>query len=206
VSLSRASIRPLLASTVLLAMSGFAPAADLEGRYALKGLGAASCEQFLIAEAERSEAYQGFVGWLDGFTTAINAVAGNTFDAAGWRSSELVAQIIKRNCAERPQLAFGVIAERVHRRLLPLGLRSASELVAVDNGQERFLLYRATIESLQRRLRQSGFAEVEVTANYDDATRAALSRFQERSALPVSGLPDQVTLWRLFSDEPGASP
>jgi len=199
-------VRGLRIGLLLLAVAGlggFNPAAagDSAGRFALKGVGIATCAQFITAESQRAEAYHAFLAWLDGYASAINAVRDDTFDIAAWRSSALIAQIIKRNCSERPQIKFGVIAQRVYRQLGDQALAQASDMVPVGAGDDRFLIYQATIEAVQRRLRQAGFGQVEVTGVHDSATQAALSEFQARAGLRVSSLPDQVTLWRLFSTE-----
>lgn len=190
-----------LIGIMLLSGSHLVGAADTEGRFALKGMGVASCEQFVLAESARTEEYAGFLHWLDGYGSALNAVSTNTFDVASWRSSGLVAQIIKRNCEGRPGVKFGVIAQRVYRRLADRALTRASGFVPVGEGEERFLVYRATIEAVQRRLTDMGFGKVEVSGRYDGATRDAVSAFQQQAGLPVSALPDQVTLWKLFGDE-----
>ncbi len=53
------------------------------------------------------------------------------------------------------------------------------------------------VVEIQRALIQAGYLNQEPTGKWDDATRAAMRRFQEEHALPPTGMPEAKSLMKL---------
>ena len=171
---------------------------DGDGRFALKGVGVATCVQFVRDAPPNSPAYRSFLNWIDGYTTAVNALSPGLFDSAAWESADVIARIVQATCTTRPEAKFGVVAGRVLARVARDGLTTYSDLVAVEANGRPILLYRATLRRMHQRLAEQGLYDGPPDARFAVASKAALKAFQSREGLPTTGLPDQVTLWKLF--------
>lgn len=190
-----------LCGAAVLCMSLFsapASARDDEGRFAIKGVGVASCGQFVREAPRNSRAYEAFLNWIDGYTTATNAFAPQTFDVASWESADLIGEVIRTNCERQLDEQFAIVAARVIAQIAETRVTSASDLVPVKSDGESILIYKSTLMKVQERLTEQGLYAGYVDGNYREGTRNALTAFQELEGLPPSGIPDQVTLWKLF--------
>ncbi|MEQ8233390.1 MAG: peptidoglycan-binding domain-containing protein [Gammaproteobacteria bacterium] len=188
---------PLLAM-LTIAVSITAHAADGDGRFMVKGGGRASCAEFLAAHEARDDALVSLAGWVDGYLTHVNEATPETFDAAPWQSTELLLGVLTGWCRERPEERFHTAVFQLTRSLYPQRVQARSPLVEVRVGEQALVLYRATIEAMQARLRLRGLLSSAPSGVYDTATTEAIRSFQRAQDLPVTGLPDQVTLGHLL--------
>ena len=78
--------RALLSFLAATLMSLEAHAADSGGQFSVEGIGGSTCENFVTAKSESSNAYYAFLGWLDGYMTGINQYAPETYDITPWQS------------------------------------------------------------------------------------------------------------------------
>jgi len=63
------------------------------------------------------------------------------------------------------------------------------------------------LKRAQARLQEKGLYKGTPDGAFGDGTRKAFEAFQKQANIPVSGVPDQITLLRLFSpDGPPAKP
>jgi peptidoglycan hydrolase-like protein with peptidoglycan-binding domain len=88
-------------------------------------------------------------------------------------------------------------------RLLDAQRLSESSEVAVIDGKPPISLYREVIFRIQTQLKARGLYDGEMTSEFDDATQTALRAFQKAASIPVTGVPGQESLRRLFY--PGAN-
>lgn len=190
------------ALAVVVALLGRAPfaaeAADAEGRFAGLGSGLARCSAFVEAREARSQAYFLFGGWMNGYLTARNEADADTYTLVPWQSVDLLADSLVDYCRANPDMPFLRAVAAMTTALVPDRLTRHSERVVVSIGPIRQPFFRETLHRIERRLAAAGFAPAAPDGDFTAADEAALARFQEAEGLPVSGFPDQLTLFRLF--------
>lgn len=193
---------PLLA-TLALGWPTAAAAADAEGRFALKGGGAAPCSAFLRARQEPGVERHLFEGFVDGYITAANQLTPDTFDLVPWQSTALLIEFLGQYCERNPATSFGVAVSRLLAALAPERLRATSRVVGAEAGGSVTPIYEAVLRRAQEALRRRGHAIPPASDGvFDAATRAAVQRFQRDSRVEATGLLDQRTLFLLLSPPP----
>jgi hypothetical protein len=178
-------------------------AADSTNRFALRGAGLASCEQFLKAMQERQENVLVAGGWIEGYITAVNQQTPDTFDIAPWQSTQVLLGLVSRNCERNPKAGFFQIVDSMMNFLKETRLRSQSERVLVESGTNKFYLYRETMKDVQQKLIGLGFLSGGADGQYGPNTRTALEAFQKAQQIEPTGIPDQDTLFRLLTPKSG---
>jgi len=86
-------LKPIAAAMVVL-LPLTAHAADLQSRYAVKGAGRANCSLYVKAADEQSKLYPQFVGWLEGYFSAINQFTPDTYDIAPFVDLNVLVNLI----------------------------------------------------------------------------------------------------------------
>lgn len=191
--------RPLVALVLSGLLSPLAlQAADTEGNFAVKGAGLASCEQFVAERGEKSNLYWMFGGWLDGYLTAINQFAPDTYDIAPWESTDLLAALIENYCKQNPEQNFFSIANALAGRLMEDRLQTQSPPVEAKARGQSIRLYQETLRRAQQALKDRGHYTGTVDGLFGPQTQQAIEDFQRKQGLKVTGLPDQLTLLRLL--------
>lgn len=181
-----------------LALSPTSTAADRAGKFAAVGAGSVSCARFLQAREARSKEYFMLGGWIDGYLTARNQTDPDTFTLTPWQSTDLLAGLLAEYCRKNPDTPLLRAVMIMTEALRPGRLQAASERVTVTVGTERQGFYRDTVARIQGRLIQAGYLKGPASGNFDQATSAALKRFQQAQSITASGFPDQATLFRLL--------
>ncbi len=93
---------PVLATLMTLMTSSTVLAADIQGNYAIWGVGMTSCNQYIIArEAQDDVKYKQYVM---GYLTAYNSMAENTYRVSGFNDLNSILSWMDETC----------IANRVH--------------------------------------------------------------------------------------------
>ncbi len=175
-----------------------AMAADSAGQFAVRGVGRANCEQFLKALNEKSDVRLVFAGWIDGYLTGVNQYSPNTFDVAPWESTEVIGRLLKKNCERNPSQGFFALLNSVALVFKEERLSESSPRIAARNGDKAVAVYKATLEKVQQKLKERGHYSGAVDGAFGPATKTAIEAFQQAEGLKVTGLPDQLTLWRLL--------
>jgi len=183
---------------VLLPAAGTLHAADPDGNYAVKGAGIATCSAYNAAREGGGREYYMFAGWMEGFLTAGNLYEEETFDIAPWQNTEVLAAALDSWCKRNPQQKFHLAAAGLMREFFPARLRQQSTPVVVGGDEDGVVVYQAVLDRVTARLRELGYLGESLAAG--DATATALGRYQEAMEIPVSRLPDQLTLLYLFTD------
>lgn len=100
----RAPMARLPLAVALLVASASAPAIDVDGNYAVWGVGQASCHQFDKAYAAAElDAYKAY---LAGYLTAYNALVKDVFQVTGRNSATDNLAAIHAHCAGNPMDSF----------------------------------------------------------------------------------------------------
>lgn len=182
---------------------GVADAADEEGSFAMKGAGVETCASYLAARERNPGAHAMFLGWLEGYLTAVNELSPGVFDVAFWRDRGLLAALLEVNCRGEPERRFGVVVRSMTKELARNPLEKQSEMIEARIGERGVPIYRATLLQVEETLAARGIDAGEVDGRWDDATRRGLLEFQRGEAqLTPTGLPDQATLAKLLGVEP----
>ena len=190
--------RALLSFLAATLMSLEARAADSGGQFAVEGIGGSTCESFVTAKSESSDAYWMFLGWLDGYMTGINQYAPETYDITPWQSQNLLAALFEKFCATNPGANFFAVANKMIAELRNDRLRESSVLVVAKVGERSIGVYRETLRRAQVQLKEGGHYQGEVDGLFGPNTQRALESYQKRVGLTVTGLPDQATLLKLL--------
>jgi hypothetical protein len=201
--------RVLLLTSALVATAvapGYLKAADSSGHFALRGVALATCEQFLQALEERQENVLLAGGWLEGYMTAVNQLMPKTFDIAPWQNTDTVLALVKHNCERNREQRFFAVVTAMIEFLAQNRLQEQSDRLLAEADGQRVMIYGQIMRDVQKRLIDKGLLQGNADGQFGAKTKAALQEFQKKENIQVTGLPDQVTLWRLLSDQPAPPP
>ena len=191
--------RALLSFLAATLMSLEAQAADSGGQFSVEGIGGSTCESFVTAKSESSNAYYMFLGWLDGYMTGINQYAPETYDITPWQSQNLLAALFEKFCAKNPGANFFAVANKMIVELRDDRLRESSAPVIAKVGERSIGVYREILRRVQVLLKEGGHYKGGIDGLFGPNTRRALESYQKQVGSTVTGLPDQATLFKLLS-------
>lgn len=188
---------PWLAFALLLHAGG-AHAADRNDEFAVKGAGLLTCSMYVAERQRRSNIYYMVGGWIEGFISAHNKYAPDTYDVTSFEGLELLLAVIDNHCRANPQDRLYPVVNAIVAKLAEDRVRDRSDGVELADGERKAVLYRETIRRIQTLLQGLGLYKDAIDGSYSDATRAAMIAFQTDIGFEPTGFPDQATLWRLF--------
>lgn len=191
---------PLMLISILAVTT--AKAADENNQFSIRGAGLLTCKAFVEERAKQSPAYLMIGGWIDGYITGVNQYAPQTYDATPFETTEMLMLIIDRHCQQNPDDLLYPVANSILIRLQDQRLQTNSPFQIVRVGDYQTRLYQAVIRRIQANLSQLGHLDAPVSETWDEPTTRALAAYQSAKSLEATGFPDQITLWRLFSDNP----
>ena len=137
-------------------------------------------------------------GWIEGFISAHNKYAQDTYDVLSFESLELLMLVIQDHCQSHPQDRLYQVVDAIINQLNPERLKTESPRIEIKDGDHKTILYRETIRRMQAKLTELGLYKGPVDGKFTDATRSAIIAFQADLKFDKTGFPDQTTLWRLF--------
>lgn len=174
-------------------------AADAKGDFAIDGGGGRQCSAFTEAAKKRNTDYFLYAGWVEGYISATNQYAKDTYDITPWQTTELLLAALGQYCAKNPKQPFVVAVNSMLGVLRPDRLQSKSELIMIQTDKGAVALYKAMIETIQRKLADQKLYAGAKDGSFTPGLKDALRDFQVKSNLPASGFPDQLTLNKLLS-------
>jgi hypothetical protein len=176
-----------------------AHASSPDGQFAVKGGGLASCAAFVEARKARSDAYSRFIGWVEGYITAANRYEADTYDLAPFETAEIYGTILQGHCEKNPtDHVFGVV-QRLVVSLNKDRLRVPSDMLRVASKDKVHVVAAEVVKRAQTVLKKQNLYRGEISGAYDKATQDSIGNFQAGVGVPVTGMPDPLTLWLLFS-------
>jgi len=181
-----------------------ARAATADGQFARKGIWFKTCAEYVKARGDQSKLYYMFVGWVDGYITAINQYANDTFDVTFFETSELLAALLDSNCRRNPEAQFFVAVDALTRAIINNRLQEPSPVVEASAGGQTVKLYAEALRRAQEALAKRGYFSGSADGAFTPETRSAFEAFQKAENMTTTGLPDQLTLLRLFRQKPKA--
>lgn len=192
---------PAALAVVWIGTIGAADAADRSNKFAMKGAGLVTCENYLKARAEKLPSYPNFAGWTMGYITAINQRGFETFDVAPWQSIEILMTLLEAFCKRNLEQRFGLAVMALTNSLLKGRTSENSPVVTTGEADQKVSLYQAVLRKIQLALAERGHYQGATDGAWSDATRTAIEAFQNAENISATGLPDQRTLYQLFIDE-----
>jgi Putative peptidoglycan binding domain len=184
--------------TLFLLTAHGAQAADDGGRFAIKGAGLMTCKQYTAARTQKLPVVYSLLGWLDGYISAQNELSPDTFDVAAWESTDLFSRILDSHCGDHPDDQIFSVVRSIVTEIRARRLMKESPLIPARNGNDVVVLYAETLRRAQVELAKLALFDGEADGRFGDQTIRALKLFQSKNGIRATGLPDQVTLWRLF--------
>lgn len=187
-----------LAICGLILQTTTAKAADNNDKFAMKGAGFLPCQVFMKARENRSNTYYMIGGWVEGYVSAHNRYASDTYDIMSFESLELLLNVIQNHCEANPGHRLHAVVNSIVVSLQPDRLRRESTRVRIADGVRKGTLRRETIRRVQSKLSERGLYKGKVDGRFTDKTKSALIAFQSDLEFETTGFPDQTTLWKLF--------
>ena len=188
---------PAALAVVWIGTIGAADAADRSNKFAMKGAGLVTCENYLKARAEKLPSYPNFAGWTMGYITAINQRGFETFDVAPWQSIEILMTLLEAFCKRNLEQRFGLAVMALTNSLLKGRISENSPVVTTGEADLKVSLYQAVLRKIQLALAERGHYQGATDGACSDATRTAIEAFQNAENISATGLPDQRTLYQL---------
>lgn len=170
----------------------------------LKGGGARTCDSFLAVEddgGQGSVEYTYFMGWMQGYMTGINRFQPETFDLVPWQNTKILTLVLRGICETDPDMTFFRAVDVLAAVLASDRLQESSPIVTVDGNDTQVAIYEAILLRAQERLQARGYLDGEPDGKFGPATKSAFEDFQKDTGEEVTGLPDLISLYRLFSVE-----
>lgn len=174
-------------------------ARDINNKFAVKGAGSVSCNQYVEAVKRNSDRLIAFTGWVDGYLSFHNERSEETFDIAPWQSTKLLSKALYAHCKKKPELTFFNAVKYMIQALHDGRLKEASELVKLNIGDNSLYFYRSIMVDVQKALNDKLSLTLPVDGNFSEDMQRALLDYQKSRKITQSGIPDQDTLQRLFA-------
>lgn len=187
----------IFATSALVAGVGQSALADDEGRYAVKGAGAATCATFARELNEQSTEARLMLSWVAGYLSAYNRLSPETFDMVSWQSDGLMATSLQTYCAQNPEDPLHAVVEAMMIELKDSRVQTKSELIDIEVGNRKRTMYQSVLIRMQEQLKAEGHT-LDVTGAFDKETRSAISGYQSKIGYRATGYPDGATLTKLF--------
>ncbi|MCP3870211.1 MAG: peptidoglycan-binding protein [Gammaproteobacteria bacterium] len=181
-------------------MPGQVFSADVTGRFAIKGAGAAKCAAYVVAFETKSPKLASYGGWIDGFISVTNRNRPEVFDLAPWQSTEFLARALVGFCRENPTLNFYSAVESMANKLQESALATASPVLVARNGEKAVLVYQKVLGDMQDKLQGEGLLKNVERGKFDQGTIQALLQYQKKNNIRMTGVPDQITLIKLMGE------
>jgi hypothetical protein len=189
----------LLAPACLLGLPRHAGAADTKGNFALHGVGAQTCQQFMDEVKKNNPATNELLlSWLAGYMTAANRYVPKTYDVVPAMAPGAYVEMVNNVCAKSPNDRVEAAIAALFRGLSPARITSDSPLIVVQSGQNKIQIRRETFISVQNALMKRKLYRDRPRNEMSRSLETALKAFQKEQNLKETGLPDAATVIRLL--------
>ncbi len=195
--MNKAIVHLLIVASCLVLGRATVLAADINGKFAVHGIGRARCEILNSFVRDSRPELNQFGGWVSGYITAQNQTSKDTYDLAKFEDADTLFLYVQKFCSNNPSEIFLDAVRRVTDELkrsrvsVFLGFTDFGKPVSVS-------IYKQTFNDVALKLKTLGYL-AEVTKEYNpDEVTLALLEFQKRMNLQLTGLPDQATLVELL--------
>jgi hypothetical protein len=195
------TIQKIFCTMMLLSVVSPLWALDKNGKFAIKGVGNVSCEQFVqIIENNDPQKFL-FAGWLNGYITAHNQHLKDTFDIVSWEDVETLGTYVKGHCAKNPKISF---FQATTQLLNEMNNERIVEYVGAENmalGDQSQKTYVQVVKRVQSALKEKGYYKGAEDGIVSEKLNTALNKFRQEHKLPAANYLDQMTLHTLFREK-----
>lgn len=157
-----------LAICGLVLQTTAAKAADSNDKFAMKGAGFLPCQVFMKARENRSNTYYMIGGWVEGYVSAHNRYASDTYDIMSFESLELLLNVIQNHCEANPGDRLHAVVNSIVVSLQPDRLQWESTRVRIADGVRKGTLRRETIRRVQSKLSERVLYKGEIDGRFTD--------------------------------------
>ncbi|MBN1664755.1 MAG: peptidoglycan-binding protein [Deltaproteobacteria bacterium] len=177
--------------------------ADTDGKYAVRGVGAAKCSQMVAAidakdQNMRKDAVLLYTSWLNGYLSYVNRVEKGTFDIIPLTDGSHLLAVIVGQCRKNPDALVETIAYQVTGILSKAKVSTESPLVTLPVGNQKGIFRKATLVAVQNKLIALGHFKGKADGEFGAGSQQALRAFQKAEKLNETGFPDTDTLMRIL--------
>ena len=189
----------LLVSTFLSTQGN---ARDINGQFAVKGVGNVSCAKFVdIVEDAQNEQKFLFVGWLNGYLTAHNYYLPDTFDLVSWENVDTLTYYLIGHCKKYPAMSFFQATTQLSNSLHDFRIdKLMSKDGKLDKTQSTQLYFQVKV-MLQQRLAALGFYKGEIDGDLGPSTLQAIQQYKVKNGLLNTQQIDQQVLFSLLKNK-----
>lgn len=188
-----------LVPLLLAVLSGTARAADPQGNFSVRGVGATACSRVVQVVEARGPELQQLVAWADGALSHANRAERETFDLLPFVNPPGLITILAVNvCRTNGQLVYGAAVMHALDAIRPLRVRESVAPITITVGQGSVQLRPETIRLVQARLLELNLLTGQPDGQWGSGSRAAIKRFQEARGLSATEVPDVDTVLRLI--------
>lgn len=170
-----------------------ARAADVRGDFSVRGLGLELCSTFVAERIRQSAFWHASRSWLNGYLTAYNQLVPDTYDVTAGANLDALDAAVAGFCDANPDQSIAVAATSVVGILDPGRTRTNPSGENGTAGTDN-----AVMRRIQEALKSRGHYKGAVDGLAGPGTSAGIEAFQRAQGLPVTRLPDTLTLTRLL--------
>ena len=175
-------------------------AADTKGQFAIKGVGNATCRQYLVETGKSSPNSFLFAGWLNGYLTAQNQHLKDTFDITSWETINTLANFLGTYCQNNPDRSFYLAVTTMLSALYDQRIPAFSKVVTIGKGRQKIRVYEEVLKRAQNKLVELGYLKGKADGHFGPVTTEAFLAYQKKLKLEETGIPDQITLFKLLRE------
>jgi hypothetical protein len=192
-------IRQFILGVSLVMGAGYAAADDVDGSFAVRGVGTAQCSQYASSyDQAETKSLQRVIHWMQGYLSARNKISDGVFDLVPvYRAEDLVA-LLNAVCEKNPDIRLEAATNSLISLFKPTWVTSSSELSILEDGERNVPIRNAVLAQIQQALADNGFYDGVVDGVYGTRSANALRTYQSEQDLALTGLPDMQTLLRLL--------
>lgn len=173
-------------------------AADQHGQFGVRGAGLISCQIYVHERKAKADVYLMTAGWVDGYITATNQYADDTYDIMSFETTELLTEVLDKHCKNNPNDNVFAVLKSLLTKLRNDRLHEHSKKTDVIIGERTISLYVETLKRVQQKLAATGLYRGKIDGVYGEAMIDAMKNYQSAIKFKPTGFPDQATLWRLL--------
>lgn len=179
--------------------ASFASAADVDGKFAVKGAGRKACSDFLSARSAGSNDYLLYAGWVEGFLSSYNQFQPNNYDITPWQTTELLMVLVAEQCTRSPDSRILSVVNGLVKAFFAIRLSEESQILKVSYDGRDTYYYSEIIRRVKERLKYVSGYQGDVNSDAFGAEEIrSIVEFQKAAGLNVTRILDQETLSALF--------
>ncbi|GEM_PF-1513488 len=114
-----ARLRTCLLALLLCGASPSLPAKDMDGEFAVFGIGATRCADYLQARRESAATTRRYADWTLAYVSAFNLIVPNTYDLLGDYTLDQALQWLDQHCADNRNTVYVNAVAALSQSLFP---------------------------------------------------------------------------------------